>query len=609
MSIPYFVKKLVNMVKKSLALVCAYTFLLAFMYFGFLFTLDVKGLTVGDGEVKYYVNGSFTFEEAVVLQGNATLIVENATLEFVQKKDYQYGIELRGLADKFPSLKVKNATLKSSKGVLLSLYGYSSGEVDGLKFDGTGKTKGRVILYDGAYLRVASSTVPYVYCYGSSRFELAGSSHNYLYVYDNSSGVVDGCTIYTVKVYDHGLVNVSLSTVKSSIYVEDAAEVFVSASSVIGAVSAKDNSTVSIFNSIVHQFEVNAYDFSSVFLGNVTYSPYRYPSEVKAGGFAIVQLVNCKLSNFNFRAYNNSKFYFKDSSISSSTFYFYGGSEVEVFSSYIDWLIEAFDESRINAVDSTFNILSLEDGSNLNVNGCSVGWVRCYESSRVFAVDSKFREVLVELVSLNMTLSGFHEGYFERYSFVAGDLNTTFLRSSVDVGWSFRFLGVSNVTFYDSRVINLYVGDQSMLHLFNASYVNLNVRDAASVDVWSYLVVRVVDYFSSPVSGVNVTVLSPFPLTKFTDGNGEAVFLIFEKFVNANGEFSANRYSLKVVFDGSSADYIVELAGSKLFTCGVASPWWYWYMVYGIVAVAIVGVGFGAFTFLRRRRGLKALKS
>jgi len=594
---------------KRLALVCAYAFLLAFMLFGFLFISDVKGLTVRDGEVRYYVNGSFTFNEAIVLQGNATLVVENATLEFVQTKDYQYGIELRGSADKFPSLRVKNATLKSSKGVLISLYGYSSGEVDGLKFDGAGKSKGKIILYDGAYFRASSSAVPYAYCYGSSRFELAGSSPNYLYVYGNSSGVVDGCTIYTVKVYDNGLVNVSLSTVKSSIYVEDMAKVFVSSSSVIGDVSSSDNSTVSIFNSNVCQFKVNAYDFSSIFLRNVTYSPYKYPSEVKAGGFATVRLVNCKLSNFVFETRGNSSLRIEDSSISSSIFYFYGNSMVYFSDSYAVWLVEAFDRSSINAVDSTFNILSLEDSSNLNASGCSVGWVRCYESSRVFAVDSKCREVLVELVSLNTTLSGFHEGYFEEYSFVAGGLNTTFLRSSVGVGWSFRFLGVSNVTFYDSRLINLYVGDQSMLHLFNTSYVNLNVRDAASVDVWSYLVVRVVDYFGAPVEGVNVTVLLSSPLTKFTDGNGEAVFLLFEKFVNAGGEFPANRYSFKVVFGGSPADYSVELAGSRLFTCGVASPWWYWYMVYGIVAVAIVGVGFGVFTFLRRRRGLKVLKT
>jgi len=597
------------MMGKRLALVCAYAFLLAFMLFGFLFISDVKGLTVSDGEVRYYVNGSFTFNEAIVLQGNATLVVENATLEFVQTRDYQYGIELRGSADKFPSLRVKNATLKSSKGVLISLYGYSSGEVVALQFDGAGKSKGKVTLYDGAYFRASSSTVPYIYCYGSSRLELAGSSLNYLYVYDNSSGVVDGCTIYTVKVYNHGLVNVSLSTVKSSIYVEDAAKVFVSASSVIGDVSSSDNSTVSVFNSNVHQFKVKAYDFSSIFLRNVTYSPYKYPSEVKAGGFASVQLVNCKLSNFVFETRGNSSLRIEDSSISSSIFYFYENSMAYFSDSYVDWLVEAFDRSRINAVDSTFNILSLEDSSNLNASGCSVGWVRCYESSRILAADSKCREVLVELVSLNTTLSGFHEGYFEEYSFVAGGLNATFLRSSIDVGWSFRFLGVSNVTFYDSRLINLYVGDQSMLHLFNTSYVNLNVRDAASVDVWSYLVVRVVDYFGAPVEGVNVTVLLPSPLTKFTDGNGEAVFLLLEKFVNASGEFPANRYSFKVVFGGSPADYSVELAGSRMFTCGVASPWWYWYMVYGIVAVAIVGVGFGVFTFLRRRRGLKVLKS
>jgi len=153
----------------------------------------------------------------------------------------------------------------------------------------------------------------------------------------------------------------------------------------------------------------------------------------------------------------------------------------------------------------------------------------------------------------------------------------------------------------------LYAGDRSVLHLFNTSYVNLNVRDAAVVHIWSYLVVRVVDYFGAPVSGVNVSVLLPSPITIFTDSNGRASFLLLERVVNASGELVLNNYSFVIVFDGFPSSYSVELAGSRIVTCGVASPWWYWYMVYGIVATLVVAVAFLA--FMLRRRRVKALKT
>lgn len=579
--------------------------LAAFLVMSFSFS-DVKGVSIGDGQVQYYVNGVFTFNEAIVLQGNATLVVENATLEFIQTKDYQYGIKLQGLDDRFPSLKVKNATLKSSKGVLISVDGSSSVVVEGLKFDGAGKSKGQIKLYGESYLRAVSSSIPYVYCYDSSRSELVASNPNYLYVYENATGVVDGCTIFSIKVYDNGLVNVSLSTVKSGIYAEDLAKVFVGTSSVTGEVFSRNNSTVSIFNSNVHQMKALTYNYGSVLFKNVTYSPHKYPEEVRAKDFSTAKLVGCKLSSFIFKVEGNATLSVEDSSITSSTFYFYGDSVINFSRSYLDWLVEAHDQSSINAVDSTFNILSLTGDSSLNASGCKVGWVRCYDFSKILAEDSKFREVLVELSSINVTLHSFQEGYFDQYNFVAGGLNATFLRSSVDSGWSFRFSGFSNVSLYDSRLVNLYAGDQSILYLFNTSYVNLNVGGSAVVYVWSYLVVRVVDYFGSPVGGVNVTVLLPSPVTKFTGDDGRAVFLLSERFVNASGDFPASRYDFVVVFGGSSKDYSVELAGSRVYTCSVASPWWYWYVVYGIVAIIVVLFGFGAFVFLRRRRVLKA---
>lgn len=569
----------------------------------------VKGVIVRSGEVRSYVDGVFSLTESIVVEGNASLIIENATLEFVQRRDYEYGIKLLGSVEGSPFLRVKNATLKSSKGVLISV---SNGlaEIDCLSFDGAGKSRGKVELNGNAYLRAISSNIPYIYCYGSSRSFLMGSNPNYLYFYENASGIVDGCTVYSVEVYDFGCVNVSLSDVKSSIFSEDFGRVFVDVSSVIGRVSSYDNSIVGIMNSKVHQLKVTVSGYGNVFLENVVSLASKYPQEIMSVGFSFTKLVNCRFSDFVLRIQGNSTLTMVDSFVSASVFYLSGFSKVNFSNSHFDWLVEAFDGSSINAFGSTFNILSLEDSSSLNAVGCKVGRLRCFESSKVFVSDSVLKDVLVELLSFNRTLSGFSEGYFDDLSFVAGDLSVTFLRSNVDVGWSFRFLGSSNVSFHDSRLVNLYAGDQSTLHLFNTTYVNLNVRDAAVVEVWSYLIVRVMDYFGVPVSGVNVTVLLPSPVTVFTDGDGRASFLLLERVVNASWELVLNSYSFVVVFDGSSSNYSIELAGSRLVSCGVASPWWYWYLVYGVVGVVVVAVALSVFMFrMRRVKALRSVKS
>lgn len=585
--------------RKSLTVVCIIFVLLALFITSSLI-LNVKGVNIRSGEVRSYINGVFSFGESIIVEGNATLIIENATLEFVQRKDYEYGIILLGSAEGYPTLLAKNVTLRSSRGILISI-SYCLAEIYSLRFDGAGKSKGQVRLYGDAYLRAASSNIPYFYCYGSSRLNLINSVVNYLNVYENASGIIDGCTVYSVKVYDFGSANISLSDVRSSIFAEGFATASVEASSVIGRVSSSDNSTVKIIKSKVYQMEVTASEHGRVTLENTTSLVSKDPGEIKATGFSTVQLIKCRFSDFIIRVSGNSTLSLMNSSVSGSVFYLSEFSRLNISNSDVDWIVEAFDRSCINAFGSAFNILSFEDSSGLNAVNCKIGRLRCFESSKAFISGSSLRDVSVELVSFNRTLSGFSEGYFDNLSFVAGDLNVTFLRSSVDVGWSFRFLGSSNVSFHDSRLVNLYAGDKSALYLFNTTCVDLDVKDASTVEVWYYLVVRVVDYFGAPVSGVNVSVLLPSPITIFTDGDGRASFRLLERVVNASGEHVSREYIFIVAFDGSLSSYSVELAGSRMVTCSVASPWWYWHMVYGIVIASFVVVAFSLFMVRRKR--------
>ncbi|NWG10800.1 hypothetical protein HXY33_03490 [Candidatus Bathyarchaeota archaeon] len=564
----------------------------------------MKAVEFNDGSVHYYANGSFSFEQDIIVTGNTTLVIANATIRFVQTRNNQYGIELSGSASGDPRLEVRNSTFTSTRSFEVSLFDASSAFVNNLNF--TGSTSSSIKLYGNASLTALDSRLAFVYCYDYSRSSAVGCRQALFFVYDYSFANISGSTFDRVQVYDYGKASVSLCTVSYAIRAEDMAEIMVTASSLLGEIYSGQNSSVSLDDINLYQFKVRCYNNGNITVFSAASTPSKYPGEFWLDGSAQISLDNCSLTDAIYRVKGNSTLEVKNSLLGSSIFYCYNFSETKFSDSYADWLIEALQQSKVNASNSDLNVVSAEDDSSIYLDNCQVGRFRCYESAEVLVLNSNAEEVLVELMSVNQTFHGFSEGYRDSVGLSAVGLNATFLNTSIETGWSFRFLGSSNITFYDSKLRNLDLFDDSKVYLWNTSYTAVNVRDNAEVVVWSYLMVRVIDYFGRPVEGVNLTVTVPASYEYgVSDENGEAVFQLFERNVNASGDFPVETYVLTIVFDGSSYSYDVVLEGSKTFVYTVASPWWYFYMFYGLGVCAVVVAGAVIVWFFKRKRASK----
>ena len=592
------------MIKKYLVAIMVF-FLLFSMVVGFFSISEVKGIRFSDGDIHYYINDSFSFSEDIILEGNTTLVIENATVEFVQTTHNQYGIELKSTITGSPYLKIKNATFKSSKRFKFSLFGASRADVEMLKFEGVGGKRSAVKLYENASFSAFDSKVPSLYCYDFASLKIISTDSNYIYTYDHSYAEILSSEIYYIKAYGSSNVNISLSDVLSSITAVDNSLVSCSISSLIGKATSQENSTILLVECDVYQFKLTVQDYGNVTLQDVTSTPSKYPGEFEIYDESRVSLISSKLNDMILKVKGNSSLKVMSSYVTSSVFYFYDFSEVEFKNSKIDWIVESLNKSTVNAVNSTFNILSVEESSNVSLDRSDVGRLRCYESSRALLLNSHVKDVMVELYSVNLTFNNFREGYLEELSFVlAGGLNVTFVETTIEAGWSFRLLGYSNVSFYDSKIANLHCADNSKVYLQNTTYVSVDAIDYAEVEVWAYLTVQTVDYFGSSVKGAEVRVThSTTGSSGVTDEDGKVVFKLFERFVNASGEFYSGNYEVNVTYDGVTYNYDVELAGSKTIVCLVASPWWYWYAIYGgAIAFALVVIGVFGFWYFKRRR-------
>jgi len=210
---------------------------------------------------------------------------------------------------------------------------------------------------------------------------------------------------------------------------------------------------------------------------------------------------------------------------------------------------------------------------------------------------------MLELASMNLSLSDFGSGFIENFGFSVLDFNVTLVDTYIESGWSFRFLGSSNVSLYNSNFVNLGAFERSKVYALNCSYSSLNVKDSAEVSLWSYLKVHLVDYFGGPLKSVNVSINHDgFSNSGVTDLNGDVIFELFDKRVNATGEYSAGKYGLNIVFGNGSYGYDVAMNGSQMLAYSLPSPWWYWYAIYAILIVAVIVIGTVAFLFLKRRR-------
>lgn len=115
---------------------------------------------------RFDINGSITVED------NATLVLNDATVNFTQTKHYQFNITLKNPANGNPRLQSSNSTITSSSSYwfMVSLYQNSSATI-------TNSTDTAYLrTHDSANVSVSNSTIEFLDMYGSSIVSVSNST-------------------------------------------------------------------------------------------------------------------------------------------------------------------------------------------------------------------------------------------------------------------------------------------------------------------------------------------------------------------------------------------------------------------------------------------------
>jgi len=562
--------------------------------------VDVKALTVTGDRVYHIVNTEVELSESIVIEGNATLLIENSNITFIQSKNYEFGISLQNPANGNPRLIIRNATLDSKKTFRVSLYGNSTGEFDSVSL------KRDLDLHDSSTVNVfGRSTIYYIRAYDRSNVNVIGSNAYYLYAYDEVHMDIFASEVNRVEAHDTAEVDVSVSTVKYSVRAYDSSHVLMmSKSSVYGNILSEESSSILFLNSVLSKLECETYDYGNVSLVNSTVLSSKLSSTFSLNGTSTLYIDSSMVIDASFEVYENSTVTVRNSNLTSVYARSFENSLINVLNSSINWLLECEGSSSCLAEASSFVIASGKGSSTLSFNNCKIAVLRGFETSNITSSNSIIKVGLIELNSVNVTLTDFGSGFFDNLTFTSAGLSVTFLETRLDDGWNLNFYGSSNVTLRDSRLLSLGVYDSSKVWLWNSTLVEANVKDMSEVHVWSYLTISVVDYFGNPVEGATVAVtLSGVQVeSKLTGKDGVAVFELFENFINASGSYPAGDYGVTVVFGDYSSDSHISLSGSQSSILTLQLPWWYWYMISGLIVAVAVFLGLGVFLMFKRRK-------
>jgi hypothetical protein len=115
---------------------------------------------------RFYINGS------IIVEDNATLVLNDATVNFTQTGHYQFNITLKNPANGNPRLQSSNSTITSSSSYwfMVSLYQNSSATI-------TNSTDTAYLrTYDSANVSVSNSTIEFLDMYGSSIVSVSNST-------------------------------------------------------------------------------------------------------------------------------------------------------------------------------------------------------------------------------------------------------------------------------------------------------------------------------------------------------------------------------------------------------------------------------------------------
>lgn len=437
-------------------------------------------LVIGGNNVTSFVNAYVNITGNIVVEGNATLRLINATIFLKgQTTHYQYNITFQNPLNGNPRLIASNAVVRSEKLSAIRFFENSSAVANGLK--------------------CASSDLD---AYDYSVLSLSGFLARILYIYGHSSVSVSGSDMKTTKVYvwDSAVFQVLNSTTMDSLYSYNYASVKLSSGSTVSKdFYVRGSSLVSIRDNCTVGGTLKVYDFSRVSIAYLVYSRGAGKiQKITAEDFANVSIASSFVSSIAVSDnVSVSVSYCQYPSTMISSISAEDSSNLSIISSYVDslkvsdWAYVSISSSQVEGISASGHSRIVASGVTLT-KGVEVLPVKGKYAA------SDFSQLIISGLSVRPSktvslIEGSGGSFVEisnstvTYSVLRIRENSVASFVNVNVSSSrFYVEGHSNVSISSSSITDrIEIADYSSAYVSSSQLYSVIVEDSSSAFIWS----------------------------------------------------------------------------------------------------------------------------
>jgi hypothetical protein len=437
-------------------------------------------LVIGGNNVTSFVNAYVNITGNIVVEGNATLRLVNATIFLKgQTTHYQYNITFQNPLNGNPRLIASNAVVRSEKLSAIRFFENSSAVANGLK--------------------CASSDLD---AYDYSVLSLSGFLARILYIYGHSSVSVSGSDMKTTKVYvwDSAVFQVLNSTTMDSLYSYNYASVKLSSGSTVSKdFYVRGSSLVSIRDNCTVGGTLKVYDFSRVSIAYLVYSRGAGKiQKITAEDFANVSIASSFVSSIAVSDnVSVSVSYCQYPSTMISSISAEDSSNLSIISSYVDslkvsdWAYVSISSSQVEGISASGHSRIVASGVTLT-KGVEVLPVKGKYAA------SDFSQLIISGLSVRPSktvslIEGSGGSFVEisnstvTYSVLRIRENSVASFVNVNVSSSrFYVEGHSNVSISSSSITDrIEIADYSSAYVSSSQLYSVIVEDSSSAFIWS----------------------------------------------------------------------------------------------------------------------------
>ena len=292
--------------------------------------LVYEGDLILNGNNVTLIEGSFLINGSIIVEENATLILNSAELNFTQTTSYQFNITFLNPANGNPRFSAENATIHSPYYQSIFFYGNSTASMNNLT--------------------VGTPSRNNIYTYDSSSVSASDSTLNFIYPCDNST------------------VNISHSSVSGTVITYDNSDLNI-LNSMTSVVFANDLSTVNASDSTLDEVQPTGLSVNSSIQGlkpgPITNWDFKLDCSVIGWQFPEVTLTNTLVVYWSFSFDGTSNITVSDSELWD--FRIYGSSVASIQDSLITDSVDSYGNAETWLVNSTATGHDINHESKVNV--------------------------------------------------------------------------------------------------------------------------------------------------------------------------------------------------------------------------------------------------